>query len=86
VGERVGLLPFDDGCYTVYFAHVPVALFEERTGKTYRLPTGRGAKARPSFSGAAALETEKQKQQPKQQQEQKQKLPDKEKLSGMCPI
>ena len=81
-GERVGLLPFDDGCYTVYFAHVPVALFEERTRKTYRLPTGKGAKATRSVSGAAAPETEKQEQEQKPQQS----LPDKEKLSGMCPV
>jgi hypothetical protein len=45
-GERVGLLPFDDGCHTVYFAHVPVALFEERTRKTYRLPTSRNEQTR----------------------------------------
>jgi len=81
-GERVGLLPFDDGCYTVYFAHVPVALFEERTGKTYRVPTGNGTQTRHSVSGAAAPETEKQKQKQKQQQN----LPDNEKLSGMCPV
>ena len=48
-GEPVGLLPVDDGCYTVYFAQVPLALFDTRTRKTYRLPTGKGA------------ETEKQK-------------------------
>jgi hypothetical protein len=34
-GEQVGLLPVDDGCYTVYFAHVPLALFDSRTRKTY---------------------------------------------------
>jgi hypothetical protein len=28
-GEPVGLLPVDDGVYTVYFAHVPLALFYE---------------------------------------------------------
>jgi transposase InsO family protein len=78
-GERVGLLPFDDGCYTVYFAHVPVALFEERTAKTYRLPTSKGAQTKPSVSGAAAPETEKQEQKQKQQQN----LPDNENLSGM---
>jgi hypothetical protein len=67
-----------------------VALFEERTGKTYRLPTGKGGQTRPSVSGAAAPETEKQKQKKEQEQEQgqeqKQNLPDKEKLSGMCPV
>jgi len=81
-GERVGLLPFDEGCYTVYFAHVPVALFEERTRKTYRLPTSKGGQTNHSVSGAAAPETGKQKQEQKQQQN----LPDNEKLSGMCPV
>jgi transposase InsO family protein len=81
-GEKIGLLPFDEGCYTVYFSHMPVALFEERTRKTYRLPSGKGAQTRRSVSGAAAPETEKQEQEQKQQQE----LPDKEKLSGMCPV
>jgi hypothetical protein len=32
-GERVGLLPVDEGCYTVYFAHMPLALFDGRSGK-----------------------------------------------------
>jgi hypothetical protein len=73
-GEPVGLLPFDDGCHTVYFAHMPVALFDERTRKTHRLPTGKGMKTRRSVSGAAAPETEKQ------------NLPDKGKVSGMCPV
>ena len=73
-GERVGLLPFDDGCYTVYFAHVPLALFDARTRKTYRLPAAKGAQKRSAVSGAAAPETEKQ------------NLPDKGKVSGMCPV
>jgi transposase InsO family protein len=30
-GEPVGLLPVDDGVYTIYFAHVPLALFHEPT-------------------------------------------------------
>ena len=37
-GESVGLLPVDDGIYTVYFAHVPLTRFDSRTGKTYRIP------------------------------------------------
>jgi len=73
-GETVGLLPVDDGCYTVYFAHMPLALFDAGTGKTYRLPASIGVQTRPSVSGAAAPETEKQ------------NLPDKEKVSGMCPV
>src|SRR5271166_1873973 len=81
-GEPVGLLPVDDGLYTVYFAHMPVALFEQRTRKTYRLPSGKGMQTRRSVPGAAAPGTEKQEQGQKQQQN----LPDKEKLSGMCPV
>jgi len=73
-GETVGLLPVDDGCYTVYFAHMPLALFDAGTGKTYRLPASIGVQPRPSVSGAAAPETEKQ------------NLPDKEKVSEMCPV
>jgi transposase InsO family protein len=73
-GETVGLLPVDDGCYAVYFAHMPLALFDAGTGKTYRLPASIGVRTRPSVSGAAAPETEKQ------------NLPDKEKVSEMCPV
>ena len=29
-GEPVGLLPVDDGVYTVYFAHMPLGVFNER--------------------------------------------------------
>ena len=73
-GEPVGLLPFDDGRYTVYFAQVPLALFDARTSKTYRLPTGKGPQTRRAASGPVAPETEKP------------NLPDKEKMSGMCPV
>jgi putative transposase len=41
-GEPVGLLPSDRGCYTVYFANVPVAGFDPRYGRTYRLLRPRG--------------------------------------------
>jgi hypothetical protein len=53
---------------------VPLALFETRTGKTYPLPKGRGEQTTRVVSGAAAPETEKQ------------NLPEKEKVSGMCPV
>jgi transposase InsO family protein len=81
-GERVGLLPFDDGLYTVYFSHMPLALFDARSRKTYRLPRPKGPQQTDSVSGAAAPETEKQ----EQEQEQQQNLPDREKVSGMCPV
>jgi transposase InsO family protein len=81
-GEPVGLLPVDDGLYTIYFAHIPLALFDTRTRKTYHLPRPKQGQHSRSVSRAAAPETEQQ----KQEQEQQQKLPDKEKLSGMCPV
>ena len=40
-GEPIGLLPVDDGLYTIYFSHVPLALFDTRTAKSYRLPASK---------------------------------------------
>jgi transposase InsO family protein len=73
-GERVGLLPVDDDCFTVYFAHVPLARFDTRSRKTYPLPKGGGVQTTRAVSGAAAPETEKQ------------NLPEKEKVSEMYPV
>src|SRR5271157_2751129 len=73
-GERVGLLPVDDDCFTVYFAHLPLALFDTRSRKTYPLPKGGGVQTTRAVSGAAAPETAKQ------------NLPEKEKVSEMCPV
>jgi hypothetical protein len=72
-GERIGMLPLDDVCYTIYFAHVPLALFDAKTRKTLPLPKRRGEQNTRSVSGAVAPETEKQ------------NTPDKKKLSGMSP-
>jgi transposase InsO family protein len=85
-GERVGLLPVDDGLHTVYFAHMPVAMFDEKYRKTYPLPRPKPGQKSRFVSGAMAPETKEQKQEQKQQQKQEQNLPDKEKLSGMCPV
>ncbi len=41
-GERVGLLPTDDGCFTVYFAQFPIAHFDSRTLKVLALSRGPG--------------------------------------------
>ena len=73
-GEPVGLLPVDEERYTVYFAHVPLAVFDAGTGKTYPLPRPTGTATTRAFSGAAAPEKAKQ------------KLPDKEKMSDMSPV
>jgi len=73
-GEPVGLLPVDDGLHTVYFAHMPLALFDEKHRKTSPLPkTKQGQKAR-FVSGAMAPETKNQ------------NLPIMEKVSGMSPV
>jgi hypothetical protein len=61
---------------------MPLAMFDARSRKTYRLPSGKGVQTRRSVSGAAAPETEKQ----EQEQEQQQNLPNREKVSGMCPV
>jgi hypothetical protein len=58
----------------VYFAHVPLARFDARSSKTYPLPKGRGVQTTHAVSGAAAPETAKQ------------NLPEKEKVSEMCPV
>jgi transposase InsO family protein len=85
-GEPVGLLPVDDGLHTVYFAHMPLALFDEKHGRTYPLPRPKMGQQSRFVSGAMAPETKEQKQQQKQKQKQEQELPDNEKLSGMCPV
>jgi hypothetical protein len=61
---------------------MPLAMFDARSRKTYRLPRPKGPQQTDSVSGAAAPETEKQ----EQEQEQQQNLPNREKVSGMCPV
>jgi len=73
-GERVGLLPVDDGLHTVYFAHMPLALFDEKSRKTYPLPRPKKGQQSRFVSGAMAPETKNQ------------NLPDKEKMSEMRPV
>ena len=50
-GERIGLLPVDDHCYTVYFARFPIARFDTRhayltplpkAGVDYKADAGKG--------------------------------------------
>ena len=61
-GEPIGLLPVEDGTYTVYFAHLPLARFDGKTCKLARLPAGSRAR------------------------DKNKNLPDKEKVSDMCPV
>ena len=42
-GERVGLLPVDDGIYAVYFAHMPLGMFSERLLRVMPLNKKKGA-------------------------------------------
>jgi hypothetical protein len=75
-GEPIGLLPIDDGTYTVYFAHLPLARFDARTCKLSPLPNGHREKYTASGPGQACPGPESKNKN----------LPEKEILSGMCPV
>jgi transposase InsO family protein len=75
-GEPIGLLPVDDETYTVYFAHLPLARFDARTCKLSPLPKHGRDKDRGSGPGQACPGPE----------DQNKNLPDKENVSGMCPV
>jgi transposase InsO family protein len=75
-GEPIGLLPLDDGGYTVYFAHMPLAHFNVRTGKLSPLNRPSPARHAPSGTGQACPVPE----------DNNQNLPEKEKVSAMCPV
>jgi len=75
-GERIGLLTDDDEIFTLYFAHLPLALFHARTATLYPLPHRRPAKTAFCVSGQACPET----------QSKNKNLPDKEKVSEMRPV
>jgi transposase InsO family protein len=74
-GERIGLLPVDDHCYTVYFAQFPIARFDSRhayltplpkAGVDYKTDAGKG-EASPSPAPHPLNQVD-------------------EKVSGMCPV
>ena len=75
-GERIGLLPVDDGCFTVYFAHLPLAGSTAEAEKLFPLPRGTGVDNARSGPGQAALALKRKNQN----------LPEKEKVSDMCPV
>jgi transposase InsO family protein len=75
-GEPIGLLPDDDGVYTVHFAHLPLARFHATTCKLSPLPNRSPDKNLGSVPGQACPGTE----------DQNKNLPDKEEVSGMCPV
>jgi putative transposase len=74
-GERIGLQEVDDGHFTLYFAHLPLAQFEARSCKLAPLKPAPAGSA-PWCSGQACPEHHGK---PKN-------LPEKEKLSDMCPV
>jgi len=75
-GERIGLQTDDDEIFTVYFAHLPLALFHARTATLYPLPKYNRANAAFCASGQACPEA----------QSKNKNLPDKEKVSEMRPV
>ncbi len=75
-GEWIGLLSDDDETFTVYFAHLPLALFHAPTATLYPLPRRSRAKAAFCASGQACPEA----------QSKNKNLPDKENVSEMCPV
>jgi transposase InsO family protein len=73
-GERIGLEEIDDDIFIVNFAHLPLAQFDGKTGKLVGVK--RAATSAFSCSGQACPEHENKNKS----------LPDKEKVSGMCPV
>lgn len=53
-GERVGLLPIDDGRYRVYFAQIPLALFDSDHGYLLPLRPGEGYGIKDAGEGEAS--------------------------------
>jgi transposase InsO family protein len=75
-GERVGLEPVGDGLFTVYFAEHPLIGFDARRGKLVAL-SNPGWIKHPFWGRGQAC--------PRPQDKNK-NLPEKEKVSGMCPV
>jgi transposase InsO family protein len=75
-GEQIGFQSEDDEIFTIYFAHLPLALFNTRTCTLMPLPKRRRTKDAFFASGQACPEA----------QSKNKNLPEKEKVSGMCPV
>lgn len=74
-GERIGLLPIDDRRYRVYFAQVPLALFDSHHGYLLPLPTGEGYQNDAAGEGEASPSPAPHPLNPAER-----------KVSGMCPV
>jgi transposase InsO family protein len=75
-GEQIGFQSEDDEIFTIYFAHLPLALFNTRTCTLMPLPKRRRTKDAFCASGQVCPEA----------QSKNKNLPEKEKVSGMCPV
>ena len=75
-GERIGLTEVEDGLFTVQFANLPLARFDSKTCKLVPLPNRGHAEHDASGPGQACPGPESKNQN----------LPDKGKVSGMCPV
>lgn len=75
-GERVGLEPVGDGLFTVYFAQHPLIGFDARRGKLVPL-SNPGWRKHPFWGRVQACP---------QPHDKNKNLPEKEKVSGMCPV
>ena len=75
-GESVGLLPIGNNLFNIYFAHQPLVGFDPSRGKLVKLNNPGWPKHAPFGSGQACPD-------PKSKNKN---LPEKEKVSGMCPV
>jgi len=75
-GEPIGLLPIGHGLFNIYFAHLPLIGFDPRRGKLVPLSNPGWPKHAFCDSGQACPEP----------QCKTKNLPEKEKVSGMCPV
>jgi transposase InsO family protein len=75
-GEPIGLLPGHYGLHTIYFAHLPLARFDEQRGKLYPLGLKVYPNSMPVVGGQACPPTN----------DKNKNLPNREKVSGMSPV
>jgi len=75
-GEPIGLLPIGKGLFNIYFAHLPLVGLDGQRGKLVPLTNAGWPKSTPLVSGHACPDTN----------DKNKKLPEKEKVSGMCPV
>jgi putative transposase len=75
-GESIGLMPGHYGLHTIYFAHLPLARFDDKRGKLIPLSLNTYPNSEPLVGGQACPPTNNKNKS----------LPDKKKMSGMSPV